>query len=326
MPLAVKSLILLAVALAGLWGWTQFRAGLHEARAEAAYPPEGRFVTVDGTRVHGVVMGGADGDAPDLVLIHGASGNTRDMTFSLAPRLAKDYRVIVLDRPGLGYTDRINGTGATITQQADVLQKAAAELGADRPLVLGHSYGGAVALAWAVTRPDHMAALVDVSGAAKPWEGGISTYYRVLSNPVLGPLVIPFITAYADEARVDAAVRQIFAPQAPPEGYLEHVGAGLTLRRHSLRANALQRANLLGEIEALHTRYDEISVPVEILHGTADTTVGLSIHSIPLADQLSDARLTPLDGIGHMPHHADEDAVVAAINRAATRAGLRQAD
>src|SRR6056297_145014 len=76
MPLAVKSLILLAVALASLWGWTQYRAGVHEARAEAAYPPKGRFVTVDGTRVHGVVMGQSAGDAPDLVLIHGASGNT----------------------------------------------------------------------------------------------------------------------------------------------------------------------------------------------------------------------------------------------------------
>lgn len=326
MPLAFKSLILLVLVAACVWGWTQHRARLHEARAEAAYPPEGRIVTVDGHRVHGVVMGGDAGDVPDLVLIHGASGNTRDMTFSLAPRLAGDFRVIVLDRPGLGYTDRINRTGATVVQQAELLQKAAAQLGADRPIVLGHSYGGAVALAWAVTRPDHIAALVDVSGAAKPWEGGISTYYRVLSNPILGPLVIPFITAYVDDRRVEEAVGRIFTPQDPPEGYLDHVGAGLTLRRDSLRANALQRANLLGEIEALHTRYGEISVPVEILHGTEDTTVGLSIHSIPLADQIAGAHLTPLDGIGHMPQHADEDAVVAAIQRAATRAGLRDAD
>ena len=134
------------------------------------------------------------------------------------------------------------------------------------------------------------------------------------------------MTAYVPESRVNEAVRQIFTPQAPPEGYLDHVGAGLTLRRHSLRANALQRANLLGEIEALHPRYDEISVPVEIVHGTADTTVGLSIHSRPLADQVEKGRLTVLDGIGHMPQHADEDAVVAAIHRAAARAGLRSLD
>src|SRR6056297_4365533 len=306
-----------------LWGWTQHRARLHEAKAEAAYPPEGQFVNVDGHRVHGVVMGPAAGEAPDLVLIHGASGSTRDMTFSLAPRLAEDYRVIVLDRPGLGYTDRINRTGATITQQAALLQKAAAQFGAENPIVLGHSYGGAVALAWAVTQPDHIAALVDVAGAAKPWDTGLSTYYRVLSHPLLGPLVIPFITAYVDDARVEQAVSEIFTPQAPPEGYLAHIGPGLTLRRHSMRANALQRANLLSEIEALHPRYDEIEIPVEIVDGTADTTVSVSIHSRPLAEQVESANLTPLDGIGHMPHHAATAEVIAAIHRAATRAGLR---
>jgi pimeloyl-ACP methyl ester carboxylesterase len=107
---------------------------------------------------------------------------------------------------------------------------------------------------------------------------------------------------------------------------MDHIGAALTLRRHSLRANALQRANLLHEIEALHQRYPEIDMPVEILHGTADTTVGLSIHSEPLAAQVKDARLTVLDGIGHMPHHSAPEAVIAATHRAATRAGLRPAD
>ena len=303
MPLAVKSLILLAACLAALWGWTQHRARSHEARAEAAFPPEGQIITVQGHPVHAVVMG----EGPDLVLIHGASGNTRDLTFDLAPRLAQDYRVIVLDRPGLGYTPRINRTGATITQQAALLQEAAAQLGADKPIVLGHSYGGAVALAWAVTQPNHIAALVNIAGAAEPWDTGLSTYYRVLSHPVLGPLVIPLLTAFVPDSRVEQAVQEIFAPQEPP-------------------ANALQRANLLGEIEALHTRYAEISVPVEIVHGTADTTVGVSIHSEPLAAQVKDAHLTVLDGIGHMPHHSAPEAVVSAINRAATRAGLRPAD
>jgi pimeloyl-ACP methyl ester carboxylesterase len=310
------------IVLAAFWGWSQHRARAHEARAEAAFPPEGQIITVNGHPVHAVVMG----TGPDLVLIHGASGNTRDMTFDLAPRLAQDYRVIVLDRPGLGYTPRINRTGATITQQAALLQEAAAQLGADRPIVLGHSYGGAVALAWAVTRPDHIAALVDVAGAAKPWDTGLSTYYRVFSHPVLGPLVIPLLTAFVPDSRVEEAVQEIFMPQEPPAGYMDHIGAGLTLRRHSLRANALQRANLLSEIEALHPRYAEITVPVEIVHGTADTTVGVSIHSEPLAAQIKDAHLTVLDGIGHMPHHSAPEAVIAAIHRAATRAGLRPAD
>ncbi|SFN38358.1 Pimeloyl-ACP methyl ester carboxylesterase [Roseovarius lutimaris] len=323
MTLAVKSLLIIALLLAGLWAYVQYRARAHEARAEAAFPPEGQMVQVDGHAVHAVVMG--PDDAPALVLIHGASGNTRDMTFSLAPKLARRYRVIVFDRPGLGYTARINQSGATITEQAGLLQKAAEQLGAERPIVLGHSYGGAVALAWAVTRAQNISRLVMLAGAAKPWDTGLSTYYRVLSHPILGPLVIPFLTAFIDDSRVETAVGEIFEPQTAPDGYLHYIGAGLTLRRHSLRANALQRANLLSEIEAIHTRYGEIDLPVEILHGTADTTVGLHIHSAPLAAQIRDAVLTPLPGIGHMPQHAVPGMVISAIDRVARRAGLRPA-
>ncbi len=134
---------------------------------------------------------------------------------------------------------------------------------------------------------------------------------------------MPLITAFVPDSRVDEAVESIFAPQPVPEGYAAHVGAGLTLRRVSLRANADQRASLLDEIIALQPVYAQIAVPTEIVHGSADTTVGLSIHSEILVDQIPGATLTRLPGIGHMPHHVAEDAVVAAIDRAAARAGLR---
>lgn len=319
MPLALKLLIGIAVGLVLLWALAQMRARAHEARAEAAFPPVGEILSVDGHEVHALVMG----DGPDLVLIHGSSGNLRDWTLDLAPALARDYRVIMIDRPGLGYTGRINRTGATITQQAALLQKAAAQLGAQKPIVLGHSYGGAVALAWAVHHPDNISALVALSAASHPWQTGLSTYYRVLSHPLLGRLVIPLITAFVPDERVEQAVAEVFEPDPVPDGYLAHFGAGLTLRRDSLRANALQRANLLGEIEALAPRYPQIEVPTEIVHGSADTTVGLSIHSEPLARAIPGARLTPLPDTGHMPHHAEPQAVIDAIHRAATRARLR---
>ena len=318
----MKLALLLLLGLAALAALTLWTARSHEARAVAAYPPEGQFIRVDGRLVHAVVMG----SGPDLVLIHGASGNTRDMTFALAPRLAEHYRVIVLDRPGLGYTDRIGEGGASITEQAALLQSAAATLGAAHPIVLGHSYGGAVALAWAVTRPDTLAALVSVAGAAKPWDAPLPPLYRLLSNPVLGPLAAPLLTAFVPDSYVENAVAEIFAPQVPPDGYLAHVGAPLTLRRETLRENALQRANLLTEIESLRPRYGEITIPLEIVHGTADTTVGLTIHARPLADQVPGANLAALDGIGHMPHHVATESVIAAIHRARDRAGLHAAD
>lgn len=325
LPLAL-SLATLA-ALSGCGVLVDAQADRREAAAEAAYPPEGRFVEVDGRRVHAVV----EGTGPDLVLIHGASGNTRDFTFSFTERLTDRYRVIVFDRPGLGWTDRASdayggalNTGAeTVAEQARMLQAAAAKLGAERPIVLGHSYGGAVALAWALERPDALSALVILSGASNPWSGDLSPMYGVNSSRLGAATVVPLLTAFAPEDRAEGVINSVFAPQRAPEGYAEYVGVGLSLRRESLRANARQVNTLLPQVRAMSRRYGQIDVPTEIVHGTADRVVGLDIHSVPLSRQIPGARLTRLQGIGHMPHHAAPEAVVAAIDRAAARAGLR---
>ncbi|MEC7259435.1 MAG: alpha/beta hydrolase, partial [Pseudomonadota bacterium] len=208
-------------------------------------------------------------------------------------------------------------------QQADLLVAAARQLGAERPIVLGQSYGGGVALAWALEHPDALSALVPVSAVSNPWDTPLGTYYRVLSSWWGKRFVTPLITAFVPKSVVNDAVEEVFAPQSAPEGYNAHLGAGLTLRRNSMRANADQRANLKSEIIAQYQRYGDISVPTEIVHGTADTTVGLSLHSEKLVHQIPGAVLTRLEGVGHMPHQVATKAVVAAIDRAAVRAGLR---
>ncbi|WP_170375070.1 alpha/beta fold hydrolase [Ruegeria atlantica] len=302
-----------------LWALALWRAGRNEARAEAAFPPEGQIVEVNGIPVHAVVMG----EGPDVVLIHGSSGNTRDMTFALAPILAENYRVIVFDRPGLGYSASFNPDGETIEQQAEILQKAAAQLGAEKPIVAGQSYGGSVSLAWAVTRPDNISGLVLIAAAAIPWETPLDGFNTLAATPTGNVTALPLITAFVPEWYVEKALDKVFAPQTAPEGYADHFGPGLTMRRASMHANAKQRANLLKEVRALQPRYGEIDVPTEIVHGTADDTVGLGWHSHRLIEQIPGAELIELPGIGHMPQVVAAPEVAAAIDRAAQRAGLR---
>ena len=319
---------MLAEALiAGLGGpaLTAVMATRREGRAARETPPEGRDVEVEGIRlqveVRGPEAGPGGAPVPDLVLIHGASGNLRDMTHALAPALAGRYRVFVVDRPGLGWSDR-HPDGAALATQARLIQQAVARLGARRPLVLGQSYGGAVALAWAATLPGTLAALVSVAGVAYPWNTPLSRYYRVLSHPLGQALAVPLITAWVPRRVIVAEIIKSFAPQRPPPGYVAHFGPELAVRRGVLRENARQRAALLGEIRALSPRWAAIEVPIELVHGDIDNVVDHDIHSARLAAENPRARLTTLAGIGHMPHHADPEAVIAAIDRAALRANV----
>jgi pimeloyl-ACP methyl ester carboxylesterase len=313
----VPRLILAALIATG--GFAVDRhAAAREAMADAAFPPDGRLIQVDGHTVHAYVTGAG----PDLVLIHGASGNLRDFTFSLTAKLAPDYRVIAFDRPGLGWTDAIPD-GDSPMAQATLLRHAATQLGVTNPIVLGHSYGGAVAMAWALQAPDDTAALVLVSAATMPWDGSIWWLHNVMGNAVGGHTLVPLVTAFAGNKTAEDATRGIFAPDSMPDGYLAHIGAELTMRRATLRANSGQVAGLKPFIIDMSADYASLTLPVELIHGDADTIVPLSVHAARLVNILPNAVLTILPGVGHMPHHSNEPDVIAAINRAATRAGLR---
>jgi pimeloyl-ACP methyl ester carboxylesterase len=318
--LAAVSLILAALAAAG--GVATFRTtGARAAAAEAAHPPSGEFVEVGGRRVHVHVTG----EGPDVVLIHGAFGSLRDFTFDLSARLADRYRVIAFDRPGLGYTDRTDpayaaafaGGAESPAEQAALLAAAAREIGAERPIVVGHSFGGIVAMAWAL---DHdPAAVVMLAGVAMPWPGELGWLYQVNGTAVGGGVVAPLLSAWAPEARLREAVAATFAPQEMPAGYADHIGPYMPLRLPAFRANARQVNTLRPHVVEMERRYPDLRLPVEIVHGEADRTVPIEVHSEPLSRIVPGARLTILPGVGHMPHHADPEAAVAAIDRAAAR-------
>ncbi len=308
LPKLAASGLLLLVLMAAVTHW---RASAREAAANAAFPPEGGFVTVEGKRIHYVVKG----SGPDLVLIHGASGSLRDFTFALVDQLAQDYRVIAVDRPGLGHSDAI--PDSSLAAQARVIKAAVARLGAENPIVLGQSYGGAVALAWALDGGPK--ALVLVGSPSLPWPGTLDPWYRATASGPGRWVLVPLASAFVPQSYVTSATEAVFAPDSVPPGYDAWLGAELTLRRETLATNAAQVNALRAELVAMEPRYPSLTLPVELVHGDADTIVPLRIHSGPLSERLPDGRLTVISGAGHMPHHGHPDVVIAAI----ARAGLR---
>ena len=316
MILAASTLAVL-IALIGFGAY--IRAMLKSAQAVKKFPVTGKLLNVNGTNIHATVIGAG----PDLVMIHGSSGNLRDFTTSLAPRLAKTYRVVLIDRPGLGHSDSFDPNGETLRDQALMLRDAALQIGVQKPLVLGHSFGGAVALAWALHAPDNLSGLILLSAPSHPWPTGLSAFYKAMSAPLLGPFASLLISAFASEKAIQKSLTETFQPQPVPQGYRASLGIELYLRPPTLLSNARQRRILKQQIREMAPNYPKITAPVEILHGTSDDIVSFELHAKALARDIPTATLTELKGMGHMPHHCDQDAVRSAINRAAERAGLR---
>ncbi|MFL4471007.1 alpha/beta fold hydrolase [Tateyamaria armeniaca] len=297
-----------------------------DREAAQNYPPTGQLIDVDGVTVHVEQMG----EGPDLVLLHGASGSTRDFSFAFADRLKDRYRVTLLDRPGLGWTEQIDPAHkqawstahASPHDQARLLKAATDKVGVSNPIIVGHSFGGIVGYAWALEFDD-LAGFVSVAGVANPWPGDLGWTYRLNGSAWGGALAVPILSAFVPQTYIETTLESIFEPQSAPEGYLDHVGAALSLRRHSLRANARQVNWLRPYVVEMSARYGDITVPVEIVHGDADTIVPLEVHSAKVPGQIKGANVTVLPGIGHMPQHTNPDDVIAAIDRVARRAGLR---
>lgn len=308
LPKLVASLVAVALVLTALTAWRVMARG---AALQRAFPPVGQFVQVDGIKVHVIVAG----QGPDVVLIHGASGNARDVTLALQSELAKTFRVTAFDRPGLGWSDPI--ADDSLKGQAIHLARAAEQLGIKAPVVVGQSYGGSVALAWALFAPLQPKSLVLISSPSLPWPGKLDLWYRVTNTGIGRAIALPLVAAFVPDSVVDASIRGVFAPDPVPQGYSAAIAAPLALRLGSLGVNTSHVNALREQLVAMQPLYPRLTLPVELLHGTADTIVPLAIHSEPLSHILPNARLTVLQGTGHMPHFSRPAEVLAAIHRAA---------
>jgi pimeloyl-ACP methyl ester carboxylesterase len=300
------ALAALLILLAGV-------SGCASMGAEKRAPMIGQKVNVDGQEMHVLTAGSRDSEKPPVVLIHGASVNLRDMKIALGDRLAEDRFVMMIDRPGRGYSDRPND-GHELERQAALIKGATDAVGIERPVVVGQSFGGAVALAYALQFQDEMTGLVLLAPVSHEWPGGVDWHNHVSETPIAGfffrRLIIPVFGAVAGKGVVESS----FQPGAPPENYYERAGVPLLFRAKDFRSNASDIYHLKDQIREQQGRYQDIKIPVAIAHGTADETVYADIHSKALEKQIDGANLTLLPDVGHALHHTQKESILRLID------------
>jgi pimeloyl-ACP methyl ester carboxylesterase len=283
-----------------------------------AHPPRGRFIKVRRMRQHVVELGTAAGDAPPIVLIHGAGVNLEDMRLSLGEQLAARHCVILIDRPGLGWSRRRGRDGSAPHVQAAILREVLDQLGIARAIIAGHSWGGAVAASFALDYPDRTAALILLASPFYPHTHPMLSLYALFATPIIGwiyartlalPLSLPF---------AGLALGSAFLPQLPPRDYRKRSAALLLLRPSTFLANARDMADLKRNLEPQPARYGGLSVPILVMSGASDFVVAPALHAVPFAAAVPRAKLVILPGIGHMLHHAAAERVLAEIEELAT--------
>lgn len=285
---------LIAGALAGLGlGWT----GLSSARAAARFPARGSWAEVEGARLHLLDLGPRSERA--IVLLHGAFGNSGEWPAELIEGLVgAGRRVLVPDRPGHGWSERPE-PDLSLASQARLLQGAVAAAGVERITLCGFSFGGAVALAWALERPAGVEAVVLLNAPSHPWRSGYPGSYDLLAAPGIGPLCAQLAAGALGSLSRDASVAKAFAPEPVAAGFLERAALALALRPRDLVHNARDIRRLEPDLEALVPRYGELRMPIVSLVSTDDQVVSPTIHSLPLAAAVAGLERIEIPGAGH---------------------------
>jgi pimeloyl-ACP methyl ester carboxylesterase len=298
---AVTALVLLAlITQAGIFA------------VQRAFPPQGRMIDVDGATLHVVDIGPRDASLP-IVMLHGASSNLEAMRRPLGDLLARDHRVILIDRPGHGWSTRARRQDSTPQIQALMIAEALGELGIDRAVFVVHSWSGALGARLALDHASRVAGLVMLAPVTHPWRGGVGRYNELIAMPVIGPLLAYTITLPLGYFVSESGARNVFLPQTMPDGFVQDSATPLLLRPREFIANAYDLVTLKASVAAQAPRYGEIRVPVTIIAGEPDKTVKTDIHARPFAAMVPSAKLIVLPDLGHMVQNAVPDLVKTEI-------------
>jgi len=284
--------ILLVMVFAALLAFSAFIAG----KVEKALPPRGKFVDLGGDRIHYVEQG----SGPPIVLVHGLSGNLLNFAYLDMARLAQSHRVILLDRPGAGYSTRGENSSATIFQQAATVAAFIDALKLDRPVLIGHSLGGAVALAVGLNHPASVSRLGLIAPLthtqSEPPEAfrGLMipspVMRRVIANTLATPLSIrkgPEVLAF------------VFGPEPVPKDFRTKGGGLLGLRPRVFYAASSDMLATAEDLPTMESRYATLQMPVDVLYGRQDQILDYRQHGEALKQKIPHATLKLVDG-GHM--------------------------
>ena len=267
----------------------------------------GQFVSVDGLNLHYV----SAGSGPPVVLIHGNPGSHQDYTLEVFNKLSQSFHVVAFDRPGHGYSERHDSITTTVEVQAQLIRDALRKLSIEKPVIVGHSWGGSLALAAAVAYQKELSGIVLLAPAAYP-SVSVERWSLLPHVPLVGKFVVHRLTPLMGQAMIRESLKKAYHPQAVQNDYAQQA-AQMWTRPEQVRAWAYDERTLRSSLRLLSSRYSDIELPVVIVTGSGDLLVEPEQHAYPLHRAIKHSELIVLPETGHELPQTRPDRVIQAI-------------
>ena len=266
------------------------------------------FVMVEGLRVHYVESGAGR----TVVMIHGNAGGVEDFQFGVVDLLSSEYRVVVIDRPGHGQSDRPAGKTATVEYQAQLLHQTFSSLGITEPVLVGHSWGAALALAYALKYSNEVSAMVLLAPAAYADGGGNGLLRTAATTPILGDVSLLLGKLIMGRRILKRVLTRAFYPQRVPDSYLK-IARSSWLGRKQLKAYLEDEWTLNDSLKKMSKQYSDINIPVVIVTGDEDRIVSPKENAYRLQAAISQSQLIELKLTGHEIPQTHPESIYAAL-------------
>jgi pimeloyl-ACP methyl ester carboxylesterase len=270
------------------------------------HPEYSWFTTIDGARVHYQEAG--DETAPPMILIHGFISSNLVWSDVFLQLAHAGFRVIAPDLPGYGYSDKPDKAEYTIESQARVIIGLMNRLKIKKAIVVGASYGGAVAAALALDYPNRVARLVLV-GAVTNDEAKKKMLLRLSRLPIVGDIVTPLFlgSRWILRKRTKQVYRRIGTVLDEHKlAARHHLLATANVHRAMIRTARRWRANRIQRHASL------IRQPTMLVWGDLDTHIPLT-EGFRLRDAIPNARLIIFRNCGHLPPTENPEKFVAVV-------------
>ena len=291
------------------------------SRIEGKYPPRGDFVDVETAKIHFLTRKKAadienQGNAP-VVLIHGSSGSSADMELAFFDAFPDDIDLYAFDRPGIGWskTKLSPLEMSNPMKQAEAIHMAVKKLKLDKPIIVGHSWGGAVAIAYAKQFGNEISGAVSLAGVAYPWKGPYGWYDVLLTTPVFNHIFTRLFLNKMGQLYVPLSIKAIFEPEAARGDYREAAQAEIILRPSTIINNSYYSLNLRRHLKTMSEKYNDIKIPLLIVAGNRDYIVHSKSQSERLHNEVDGSEYILFKGAGHMPHHTQTQILAEKIGR-----------